>query len=55
MGDAIITKGDRIRISTALIELFYQNPDHVSEIVQVVEIQTWSDGSKTITVQNVVE
>ncbi len=52
-GTGIITKGDRIRISTELIKLFYQNPDHRSDMVQVVEIQTESDGSKTITVQNV--
>ena len=40
--------GDLIRFSTALLRQIYEQPDHVSALVKVVEVRVESDGAKTL-------
>lgn len=43
--------GDRMRLSVELMQDIHERPEHVSELVELVEIRVEADGSKVLVVK----
>lgn len=48
-----VVRGDKIRISVALLRQLYDQPDHMSELVEVGEVRSEPDGSKMLVLNRV--
>jgi hypothetical protein len=48
MAEHIVHCGDEIRFSVALLRQMYEEPDHLSVLVTVVEIRLEPNGAKTL-------
>lgn len=47
----IVEVGDRLRFSMALLKVIADQPEHLSELVELVEVRESDDGGKVLVVK----
>lgn len=51
----VVDVGDVIRFSVGLLKQLYEEPDHISLLVKVIEVRVELDGSKVLVLQRADE